>query len=228
MDANNENIEIIRRRFKDLPHNKTLNNPTKDNVLEHKTDIKDRISVQKFKKMKGMVGKIKVFDQELSDRYDKRSRVIIKSKLGPAVKNNPDKYGEDMIVVTDRIPYEYIELQVYGMWIDDTFPYESPFVYERKLKFRDTTLFICFNASYDKVVMFSRTAIHSKRYRIKKYSREYVHYVPWFKAIILDTDKLSVQYIRQYCGIFDEDIGDMCSVVVSQNEPTRLTDDSMV
>jgi len=43
MDANSENIEIIHRRPKDISHNKTLNNPTKDNVLEHKTNIKYQI-----------------------------------------------------------------------------------------------------------------------------------------------------------------------------------------
>lgn len=230
MDDNNENIETVRRRLHNAnktkksisSQNNSLNdekyhakhyvkhnvNHNATNDIKHPTHGKHLIAAPKFKKIDGMVGKIKIFDQELSDRYDKRSRVIVKSKLGPAVRNNPDKYAEDMIVVTKRIPYGYIELQVYGKWTEDKFPYDSPFIYERKLKFCETTLFICFNASYDKLVMFSRTSVHPKRYRVKKYSREFIHYVPWSKAITLDTDKLSIEYIRQYCGLFDDESED--------------------
>lgn len=241
MDDNNENIEIVRRRLQNKnkskkyisSQNNSLNN--EKHYATHKVNIKYSLSTPKFKKINGMVGKIKVFDQELSDRYDKRSRIIVKSKLGPAVTNNPDKYAEDMIVVTKRIPYGYIELQVYGKWTEDVFPYDSPFVYERKLKFCETTLFICFNASYDKLVMFSRTAIHPKRYRVKKYSREFIHYVPWSKAITLDTDKLSIEYIRQYCGIFDDDSEDEYDMnhandgktIKDTNEKICINDDSI-
>ena len=222
----NENIEPIRGKLQNankyIPsHNSSINNVKYDtdhhddhranhranHRVDHRVNDNTKLSliIPKFKKINGMIGKIKIFDQELSDRYDKRARCIVKSKLGPAVKNNPDKYAEDMIVVTNRIPYGYMELQVYGKWTENIFPYDSPFIYERKMKFCETTLFICFNASYDKLVMFSRTSIHPKRHRVKKYSREYIHYVPWSKAILLDTDKLSIEIIRQYCGLFDDE-----------------------
>ena len=84
----------------------------------------------KYKKIGGMSGKIKIFDQRLSDRYDIKCRDIIKTRLGESIVDNPDLYGEDMIVLTDEIPYGYIELQVYGKWKTGDFPYESPFVYE--------------------------------------------------------------------------------------------------
>ena len=178
-------------------------NPNFNNVKNCK-----RIYKSKFKKMNGMVGKIKVFDQNLSDIYDIRPRIIVKNKLGDIVNDNPNKYAEDMIVLSKKIPYDYIELQVYGKWKENIFPYESPYIYERKLKFCDSTLFICFNASYDKIIIFSRTSVHPKRYRDKKYSREYIHYIPWSKALTMDTDKLSIEIIRNYYGIFDDESSD--------------------
>lgn len=202
----NANIEITRKRLRNMKKPRSYALPlisSKKSQIPHE-HIKPN-SRTKFKKMNGMVGKIKVFDQQLSNRYDERSRIVVKSKLGSAVHDNPDKYAEDMIVVTNDIPYGYIELQVYGKWTDETFPYDSPFIYERKLKFCETTLFICFNASYDKIIMFSRMSVHPKRYRAKKYSREFIYYVPWSKALVFDTDKLSMEMIRKYCGMIDDD-----------------------
>lgn len=168
---------------------------TNDNCMKEKGHKKIN---PRYKKIGGMSGKIKVFDQRLADRYDVKPRSIIKEKLGELIIDNPDKYGEDMVVLTDEIPYGYIELQVYGKWKEEEFPYESPFVYERKMKFCETTLFICFNSTYEKLVMFSRDSVHPKRYRAKKYSREFVHYVPWNKAMTLSTENLCMDIIRRY------------------------------
>lgn len=160
------------------------------------------IKTFKYKKINGMKGKIKKFDQKLSDVFDTKSREIIKKLLGESVDDNPNKYGEDMIVVNKMIPYDYIELQVYGKWTDQYFPYSMPFVYERKLKFCDRTLFICFNSQYDKLVMFCRSAIRPKRYRLKKYSREMICYVPWGRALCIDTKSFTIESILNYSGIF--------------------------
>ncbi|VBB18509.1 hypothetical protein YASMINEVIRUS_972 [Yasminevirus sp. GU-2018] len=197
MENNSDSFDVARRRLQNSSIKNSNNNKRKDSQFTK--------SKQQYKKIGGMTGKIKVFDQGLYEKYDKKSRVIIKQKLGSAVKDNPDKYGEDMIVDSNRIPHRYIELQVYGRWVNDEFPYESPFIYERKMRFNKSTLFICFNASYSKLIMFSRDSVHPKKYRVKKYAREFIHYVPWSKALTLDTDKLDLEIIRNYCGIYDDD-----------------------
>lgn len=164
--------------------------------------------IPRFKKGIGMKGEIKIFDQELSDRFDKRSRMLIKSKLGPTVKDNPNKYAEDMLVMTDMIPYKYIELQVYGKWIDEQFPYESPFIYERKMKFDQSTLFICFNASFDRIIIFERKAVNPKLHcLLSKFTKikEYINYVPWSKTITLDTNKLSTTIIKNYYDLYNNE-----------------------
>ncbi len=156
----------------------------------------------KYKKMNGMLGKIKIFDKKLSDTFDIKSREIIKNMLGGSVDDNPNKYGEDMVVINKMIPYDYIELQVYGKWTDKHFPYNMPFVYERKMKFCEKTLFICFNSKYDELIMFCRTSIHPKKYRIKKYSREMICYVPWNQAARICTKDFTIESILNYSGIF--------------------------
>lgn len=184
-------------------HNNVVKTATNNTINTKKTENNKNFTKQKFKNNNGMSGKIKVFDQNLYDIYDKKSRVIIKDLLGDLITDNPDKYGEDMIVVSDKIPYCFIELQVYGRWTEEKFPYESPFIYERKLRFRPTTLFICFNANYDRLIMFSRESVHPKKYRVKKYSKEYIYYVPWCKALTIKTKALDIRTIRNYCGIYD-------------------------
>lgn len=157
----------------------------------------------KYKKINGMMGKIKIFDQKLSDTFDTKSRNLIKKILGTdMVDDNPNKYGEDMIVINKLIPYDYIELQVYGKWTNEYFPYNMPFVYERKLKFCARTLFICFNSKYDELIMFCRTSIHPKKYRVKKYSREMMCYVPWSKAVRIYTKDFTTESILNYSGIY--------------------------
>lgn len=206
----NDNDHIVKHTFprkiktnRSLNTNSTIISNQCNNKFNNKYNNKYKTK-QKFKNNNGMTGKIKVFDQALCDKYDKKSRVIIKQILGDYVDDNPDKYGEDMIVISDEIPYGFIELQVYGRWVEDKFPYDSPFIYERKLRFRDTTLFICFNANYDKLIMFARESVHPKKYRIKKYSKEFIYYVPWHKALTIKTNALNVNIMRNYSGLYDD------------------------
>jgi hypothetical protein len=171
---------------KDCNHHKRGSNKTsKPRYLKHKTP--------------GMKGRHKVFDQGLSDRYDIKSRQVIKNCLGDGIIDNPHSYGEDMLVLTNRIPYGYIELQVYGKWTTDVFPYSAPYIYERKMRFNPNTLFICFNASFDKAILFSKESIQEKKYRAKKYSREFVHYVRWCNTLTVDVSNISYDKILSYC-----------------------------
>ena len=172
----------------------------------NKADKVDKPKPKKYYKSSGSnsnsntdVGKHKVFDKDLSDAFDIKAREIIKSCLGPGIIDNPNKYGEDMIVLTSRIPYGYIELQVYGKWID-VFPYPMPYIYERKMRFNPNTLFICFNVRFDKAIVFSKSAIDPQKYRVEKYSREYIHYVKWHKAMVLDVSSLTYDSIECYAS----------------------------
>jgi len=162
-------------------------------------------SLGKYKKINGMMGRAKKFDQKLSDAFDTKSREMIKKLLKDSVDDNPNKYGEDMIVIDKKIPYHYIELQVYGKWSGKYFPHNMPYVYERKMKFSDKTLFVCFNSKYDELIMFCRTSIHPKKYRLKKYSREMICYVPWSRAVRIEIKDFTIESILNYSGIFTDE-----------------------
>lgn len=140
-------------------------------------------------------GKLKHFDKKLYDLYDKQARAELKRHLGSGITDNPDPYGEDMIVDTDLIPYTYIEVQVYGTW-DNIFPYDEPYIYERKMRFDDNTLFVCFNSKYTKAIIFDKTSISLKKYRAN--TCEYVHHVPWEKALLIDASDLNYDIIKNH------------------------------
>lgn len=153
--------------------------------------------MSKYVKNTHLRGKLKKFDPKLDSAFDIKARHIIKECLNNAIIDNPDPYGEDMMVVTDYIKFGYIELQVYAKW-KDVFPASSPYVYERKMRFNPNTLFVCFNANFSKLVMFSRSSIDSKAHRFKKYSREFVHYVQWNKTMTIDTKDLNLDTILRF------------------------------
>lgn len=194
--------------------NKRAKKVNKINLFEHKKridngEIKSKPKTTKANKthyqshyknsLPGMNGKVKVFDKKLSDKFDVRARQIIRDLLGKGVMDNPKTYGEDILVLTDQIPYGYIELQVYGKWIDDKFPYPMPYIYERKMKFNPNTLFVCFNAEFSKVVIFSKSCIDKKKHRVEKYSREFIHYIPWHKTMTINVNNLTYDRILSYC-----------------------------
>jgi hypothetical protein len=191
------------------------------------------------RKIPGMKGKLKRFDLALSNRYDLRARDVIKACLGDGIIDNPSIYGEDMLVLTNRIPYGYIELQVYGTW-KDRFPYPAPYVFERKMRFNDNTLFICFNAKFDQALLFSKQCISDKKVVSERYSEEYIHYVPWRNVIKVDISKLTYDLILSYAdpetyyelleakeslrdtGASEEDIEEMIDEYVGFQDLTHL------
>lgn len=161
-------------------------------------------------------GKLKKFDPKL-DSFDVLARKKIKQCLGDSIIDNPETYGEDMLVITNRIPYGYIELQVYVKW-KDVFPASMPYIYERKMRFNPNTLFVCFNNDLSKAILFSRTSVGEKAYRAKKYSREFVHYVQWHKTMEVDTKDLTLDTILCFCDpvkyfVNDENIENIENIV---------------
>ncbi len=162
---------------------------------------------QKLTQQYNIVGKTRAFDQNLFEKYDTIAREFVKNKLGEFVMDNPNMYGEDMLFICDALPYKYIELQVYASWTKNAFPYACPYIYARKMKFDDDTLFISFNKDMTQIIMFPKKAISTMAYRLKKYDREMVYYIPWCKTMKIDADDLSLNVIKLYNGVdIDDDI----------------------
>lgn len=165
---------------------------------------KDKIKKRQYKKINGISGNVAVFDQKAHDKYDIKARQFIKDILGDAVIDNPNIYGEDMVFTLKKFPYKYLELQVCAMW-EYEYPFKSPFVYARKMKFSKKTLFITFNKFYSQILIFERGGICETPGRLKKYDREHVNFVPWNKVVKMPTSSLSINEIRIYAGeIVDE------------------------
>lgn len=80
---------------------------------------------------------MKRFDQNLYEQYDQfgRNRVVMYyAKLGIELKDNPDKYGVDLIAYDDGEKIGYVEVEVRASWKSDQFPFDSLHVPERKKK----------------------------------------------------------------------------------------------
>lgn len=166
------------------------------------------IQISKIKKNKdklislpGTHGKVKKFNKKLHDKYDITARQIVKNMLGAAIKDNDDVYGEDMIFTIEDFPFRYLEVQVCAKWKND-YPFDRPFVYSRKMKFSQETLFITFNSIMSKAILFSRRRLIEKPERLQKYARETVNFVEWRHAIKITTDQLTPRIIREYSGEF--------------------------
>lgn len=152
-------------------------------------------------KAEGIAGKVKKFDEKLHSKYDIAARHALKCIFEDAVIENEDIYGEDMIFNIEKFPYKYLEVQVFSNWCTDKFPYSYPFVYARKMKFSDDTLFITFNKHYTEAIIFGKKSIDKNESRLKKYARECVHFVSWNKAMQLSTEDLTLDNIRAYSGV---------------------------
>jgi hypothetical protein len=151
---------------------------------------------KQFVKLKG---KIKKFDQHLYDKYDQPARKIMKDKLGECITDNPDIYAEDMLLNIPDCKYKYVELQVCTEWIECDYPYKNPYVYERKGHFSDKTLFIIFNKSMTRGLMFDKLSLEKNPRRIIKYSRIFVYDVPWRHVVKFETEFLDNNFFIIYC-----------------------------
>lgn len=173
-------------------------------ILKPKQKKKELINLN------NVVGKVKKFDENLHSKYDIEGREMIMRVLGNAVVENPDKYGEDMIFTLKPFPYKYLEIQVCSKWDSDVFPYTYPFVYARKMRFSDRTLFLTFNKYLSEVIIFAKKYVLEKPCRLKKYDREFVHYVTWGKSMRVMTYQLTTKLIREYSGEFVDSEEDNC------------------
>lgn len=170
----------------------------------------------RYKKLDNVQGAVKIFEQKLYDKFDESARNIVKRQLKEFVKDNPDKYGEDLVYDDPLIQNEckFIEVQVYGKWDDVLFPYSYPFVYARKMRFSPETLFIGFNKSLTSAVLFSRKSIIEKPTRLKKYARELVNIVQWKNVMKIPAIRLNIDAIRSYFGVeIEREIPEIIKIV---------------
>jgi hypothetical protein len=156
---------------------------------------KKNIIKPKFKIVNGK--NIKIFDERLKKYYDIMPRKIVKKYLGDIVMDNPNIYNEDMIINDKYIKFKFIELQVFGKW-KNIFPYEKPFIFERKMRFHNDTLFICFNQDYTKIIMFGKDKLNKEKVKHREYGEEYIYTIDWINTLSIDVDELSLFVIDNY------------------------------
>lgn len=149
-------------------------------------------------KNKGMVGIRKKFNKKLYQRYDLPARDKIKNLLGDYVTDNPDQYGADLIINSDKCKYDYLELQVCTKWVAKTFPFEKPYLHARKAKYDENTLFLVLNKHMTKGLLFDRSSLNDEARRIKKYSREFVYDVEWNKTLLVHIEHLDRETLDFY------------------------------
>jgi len=82
-----------------------------------------------------MIGNSKRFDKTLHQNNDPKSRQVVKeyfSTHGILIKDNPDKYGVDLISDDGTLQ---VEVEHRLVWVNDDFPYETVNLPERKAKY---------------------------------------------------------------------------------------------
>src|SRR3990172_2816883 len=116
-------------------------------------------------------GKHSCFNVELYNKYDRPAREKIKQALGTFVKDNPDLYKQDLVITDKKFKYKYIELQVCTAWINEDFPHDKVYIYERKNIYGSDTLFMVLNKELTKGYIFDGLSYdYHKPKRLKKYS----------------------------------------------------------
>jgi hypothetical protein len=141
-------------------------------------------------KLKGKKGR---FNQKLFNKYDQKARDTVIKALGKdIVDDHPDPFRPDLIIKKEaNCRYHYLELQVCTAWINDDFPYEYVYIYERKMKYGDKCMFLVLNKSMTRGYLFNTRKMEDhKPRRVKKYSREYVFDIPWNKCLLVYMEHL--------------------------------------
>ena len=143
-------------------------------------------------------GKHHRFDKKLHEKYDIPARNKLKEALKDFIMDNPDPYKQDLIIC-GNCSYKYIEVQVCTKWVGDIFPYPYVYVFERKKHYDNDTLFITLNKNLTKGYIFNAASFkNSKPRRLKKYSREYVYDIPWYRLLPFCIELLDPELIKMY------------------------------
>ena len=167
--------------------------------LDGLLNIFNNKSKRKYTDQSDLKGKRRIFSQAMLEKYDLPARAIIKEKLGDFVIDNPDEFQQDMIITDKNCKYKYLEIQVISQWKTDKYPYPTLYMYERKAKYGNDTLFLTLNTKFDKGFLFDRKSIEGKApRRLVKYHREFVYDVPWNMVMTIDIETLTPDIINIY------------------------------
>lgn len=132
------------------------------------------------------LGVHKYFDENLLKKYDIPARKKVLGVFGSAVKENPDTFEQDFIIVGGN-KYKYLEVQVCSTWTNKFYPHKNITIYERKGKYGDDTLFLTLSNNLTLGYLFDLEGVdRNKPRRQRKYSREFVYDIPWRNAIRIE------------------------------------------
>lgn len=144
-------------------------------------------------------GKIQKFNNVLFEKYDIPARQKIKDVLKEYIKDNPDKYGADMIIKSEKCKYKYLELQVCTQWRDDKFPYKNMYIWVRKGKYNNDTLFLTLSRDLSMGYLFDISKLDKdKPKRFKKYSRQFIYDIPWNQVMLVYMDYFTEKTIENF------------------------------
>lgn len=145
-------------------------------------------------------GKIRAFDEELYKKYDIPARKIIKEILKDFVEENPNKYGADMIIKSNKkCKYKYLELQVCTQWINEKFPHKYIYIWERKGRYNDDTLFFTLNRDMTMGYLFDISKINKEKpRRFRKYNRQFVYDIPWNQVMLVYCKYLTKELVEEF------------------------------
>jgi len=147
---------------------------------------------------KKMIGRKNKFSQKLFDKYDIPARKKLIGKLEGLLEENQDQYGADLLIKSEDCKYRYLEVQVCATWIND-YPFDKMFIYERKGRYKNDTLFITLDKNMTKGYIFDTEGIEKvEPRRLKKYSREFVYDIPWSRCMFVTLEYLDKETIELY------------------------------
>lgn len=155
--------------------------------------------MKKYYKKSNIIGKQKIFDVKLFQKYDEPARKRIKEILKDFISDNPDKLKQDLIIHSEKSKYKYLELQVCANWIYEEFPHPYPYIFARKAAYEPDTLFLLLNKIMNKGYLFDiKVVVNDQGCRLKKFSRQFIFQIPWNRAMLVHTDKLDKETIELF------------------------------
>lgn len=144
-------------------------------------------------------GKKALFNEKMHKKYDIPARNKLKEILGDFVSDHPNKYAQDMIINSDTCKYDFLEVQVCTEWVNQNFPKQYPYIYERKKRYDDDTLFITFNKHLNRALLFdTKVLVSDIPVRLKKYSREFIYQIPWKRVSKININQFDKTDIEWY------------------------------
>lgn len=145
-------------------------------------------------------GKINRFNADLYIKYDIPAREKVKDILKDFIYDNPDKYGADLVINSKKkCKYKYLELQVCTQWTKDKFPYKNIYIWERKAKYDNNTLFLTLSKDLSIGYLFDISKLDKEKpRRFKKYSRELVYDIKWNQVMLVYMKYLTKEMIEEF------------------------------